>query len=216
MGVYNIPTESASGWDMALEDLQKRGLNDVLMIIADGLCGLKEVVKNRFPKAKMQTCLVHKIRSVLLRARSKDKAILTDDFHHVFELENPTYTEEEGKHRLTAFIQKWKRIYPTIQNKFNEVDSSHYFAYLRFPHQIHRMIYTTNWIKRLNKKIKRTTKIRNAFPTPNSALSLICATLMDFEASVYSYPVTAFKSVQPSLDGLFEKHFVFEENGDPF
>ena len=216
LGVYNIPIESASGWGFVLDDLQRRGLKHVLMMIADGLTGLKDVIKTRFPDTQIQSCLVHKIRNVLMRARSKDKAELTTDFHHVFELENPNYCLQEGTQRLSLFIQKWNRIYPGLKTMFDDAHIPYYFAYLNFPHQIHRMIYTTNWIERLNKKVKRTTKIRNAFPTPDSALSLICATLMDFEETVYKYPVTAFKSVQDILDLQLEKTFVFEKNGDSF
>ncbi|AEB28406.1 Transposase [Francisella hispaniensis] len=62
------------------------------------------------------------------------------------------------------------------------------------------MIYTTNWIERLNKEIRRTTKIRNSFPNPDSAMNLVCASLMDFEQKTYKYPVTAFYKVKDILD----------------
>jgi transposase-like protein len=206
LGVYNIPQESASGWNEVLSDLQARGLKEILMVIADGLSGLKEVVNNKFPKANLQTCLVHKIRNILLYSRSKDKKDLVTDFKKVFELENPNYSIIEGERKLIEFINKWKKIYPGIKRNFQENNLQNYFAYLEFPHQIHRMIYTTNWIERLNKKIKRTTKIRNAFPTPDSAMNLVCATLMDFEESVYKYPVTAFIQVKSELDELLKKN----------
>lgn len=216
LGVYNIPTESAAGWEAVFEDLQSRGLRKALMIIADGISGLGDVVSRMMPESKLQTCLVHKIRNLLLRARNRDKNDLSTDFHKVFELENPNYTLEKGTLRLNEFINKWKKIYPSITNKFNARNLKNYFAYLKFPHQIHRMIYTTNWIERLNKTVKRTTKIRNSFPNPDSALNLISATLMDVEQNVYKYPVTSFIKVRDQLDSMFEKTFVFEENGADF
>jgi len=54
------------------------------------------------------------------------------------------------------------------------------------------MIYTTNWIERLNKEIRMTIKIRNSFHNVDSALNLICFALLNFEQLVYKYPVTAF------------------------
>ena len=66
------------------------------------------------------------------------------------------------------------------------------------------MIYTTNWVERLNKKIRRTEKIRNSFPNVDSALNLIGACLMDAERNYKTYPVTAFKPVLEELVKMFE------------
>jgi len=62
------------------------------------------------------------------------------------------------------------------------------------------MIYTTNCVERLNKKIRKTERRRNSFPNPNSALTLICAQLMDIEEHIYKYPVTAFPPVKQELN----------------
>lgn len=67
------------------------------------------------------------------------------------------------------------------------------------------MIYTTNWIERLNKEIRRTTKIRNSFPNPDSAMNLICASLINFEQKTYKYPVTAFCKVRDVLNAKLNK-----------
>jgi putative transposase len=53
------------------------------MFIADGLKGLKQIINDEFPGAKLQRCLVHKIRNILLRARTDDKQILSNDFRNV-------------------------------------------------------------------------------------------------------------------------------------
>jgi transposase-like protein len=68
------------------------------------------------------------------------------------------------------------------------------------------MIYTTNWIERLNKSIRRTTKIRNSFPNSDSALNMICAHLIEKENTNYrKYPVTAFSVVKDKLEDKIEK-----------
>lgn len=202
LGVYNIPTESAEGWKEVFKDLKNRGLKKILMIVADGLSNLKSAVNEELPGTKLQRCIVHKIRNILLKARSKDKQALVDDFHDVFVLEDQNYTYKKGVKNLTKFIQKWQKIYPSISQKFQEDDVENYFAYLNYPHQIHRMIYTTNWIERLNKGIRRTESIRNSFPNPDSAMNLICAYLMDFEKRVYKYPVSSFCKVKDTLESM--------------
>lgn len=204
LGVFNIPVESAEGWRLVFKDLKSRGIKKTLMIIADGLTGLESVVKKEFPKSKLQTCLNHKIRRILLKARTGHKPELVSDFKSVFKLGDQNYKLSDAKKNLKDFITKWKAIYPHIQNKFHEEHIEHYFAYLNFPHSIHRLLYTTNWNERLNKAIRKTEKVRNSFPSPNSAMNLICAYLMDFEKNVYKYPITNFLGVQDELDHLLE------------
>ena len=118
----------------------------------------------------------------------------------MFELENNEYKADEAFKRLNNFISRWQMRYPSMKRIFNQSDYQNYFAYLEFPFQIQRMIYTTNWIERLNKGIKRTTRIRSSFPSSDSAQNLICAYLIDFEQSVYKYPVTSFAKVQDILN----------------
>lgn len=205
LGVYNIPQESASGWSEVLLDLKSRGLKKCLMVIADGLSGLADVVKQQLPGTLFQRCLVHKIRNLLFKVRAKDKRALADDFHEIFELEQPLYSIDNARVRLDAFIEYWGSKYPSILRAFKSQDIENYFAYLNFPSTIHRMIYTTNWIERLNKEIRRTTKIRNSFPNPDSAMNLICASLINFEQKTYKYPVTAFCKVRDILNAKLDK-----------
>ena len=206
LGVYNTPQESASGWREVIRDLKQRGLQKCLMVVADGLIGLSQVVKEELPNAKFQRCIVHKIRNLLIKVRSSDKRAFSDDFKKVFEVATQDYTKDKAKARLELFIDKWKDKYSWIKNRFDENDFDYYFAYLNFPWQIHRMIYTTNWIERLNKSIRRTTKIRNSFPNSDSALNLICAHLIENENSNYrKYPVTAFSVVKDKLEDKIEK-----------
>lgn len=118
----------------------------------------------------------------------------------MFKLEQSQYNFDNARTRLDIFIEYWSCKYPSIEKAFKDQDIENYFAYLNFPSTIHRMIYTTNWIERLNKEIRRTTKIRNSFPNLDSTMNLICACLMNFEQKTYKYPVTAFSKVKDILD----------------
>ena len=108
----------------------------------------------------------------------------------------------EGISNLNAFVNKWSKRYPFIRNKFSPEHYANYFSYLNFPYQIHRMIYSTNWIERLNKSLRRTVHMRNSFPSPDSAMNLVCASLMDFDERVYKYPVTSFMKVGDTLESM--------------
>ena len=60
-------------------------------------------------------------------------------------------------------------------------------------YRIRRMIYTTNWLERLNKSFRRTLKMRNALPNPQAAITLMGYVAMEMEEGTYSYPITNFK-----------------------
>jgi len=71
-----------------------------------------------------------------------------------------------------------------------------YFTYLEYPEKIQRMIYSTNWIERLNRDYKRVLKMRGAMPTPESVIALMGAVAMEKEGTTYAYPVYAFRDIE--------------------
>ena len=203
LGIYSIPQESSSGWKNVLEDIKKRGVKDVLTFVADGLIGLENSINKVFPKAHLQKCVVHLKRNILNKVRSSDKAEISSDLNEVFDLTNQNETKENAINKLNNFINKWSKKYPSIKNMFKDNISEYYFTYLNFPFQIWRMIYTTNWIERLNKEIRKVVKNKNSFPDENSALMLIWSKIIDFEEKTYKYPITSFIGIRDKLNDMF-------------
>src|SRR5512133_2921310 len=105
MGLYTLTTESATGWSMMFRDWKKRGLKTVSRFVADGLSGLPDVVADAFPNARFQTCVVHKMRNVLLHIRPKDKAAVATELKKVFDLDRIDDSTEEAMIRLDTFIE---------------------------------------------------------------------------------------------------------------
>jgi len=204
LGIYNIPLETSAGWQEVLTDLKQRGCKHVLLMVSDQLSGISEVISEEFPLTHHQLCIVHKKRNVLKRLRKSDKSEIMLELKEVFKLEDRFYTYEKGCKKLEEFLTKWGSKYPSLLNQFIPKDFKYYFAYLNMPPSIHRMIYTTNWIERLNKSFRRTLRMRNALPSVDSVLNLMCAYAIDYENRVYSHPVTAFKPAQDELNNKLE------------
>lgn len=57
--------ESSKYWLEVLNGLKNRGVKDVMVICADGLCGIKEAICTTFPKTEYQRCVVHQVRNTL-------------------------------------------------------------------------------------------------------------------------------------------------------
>ncbi len=203
LGVYNFPTESAQAWLECFDDLKNRGLKKSLIVVADGLKGVKDIIPRALPGASFQRCIVHKKRNILLHARSKDKPLINFELKEIFKVGDQNFTANDGLKLLKSFLGKWGKIYPSLRNKFPKDEMENLFAYLKFPHQVQSMIYTTNWLERANKTIRRSEKIRNSMPNEDSAMNLICACLMEQEEQFYlKYKITSF---YPAVEFLENK-----------
>ena len=71
---FNIaPTESAYMWKELLQDLKDRGLEDVLLVVTDGLKGVNDSIQSVYPKAQFQQCCVHISRNIAHKVRVNDR-----------------------------------------------------------------------------------------------------------------------------------------------
>jgi transposase-like protein len=118
---------------------------------------------------QVQFCVVHKYRNIWKVVRRSEKEEISSDLKGVFKVGDPRFTQEDGKKSLKSFLEKWSK-YPSLKNKFPDNKLDFFFSYLNFPYQIQSMIYTTNWIERFNKSVRKTTKNRNSMPSPESTM----------------------------------------------
>ena len=189
IAVVNNATESASFWEDILDDQKKRGLREVGLFVSDGLGGIENALWKKFPGAKIQLCAVHFQRECAKYIRPKDKAAFCSELSAVFQSDEWD-TPADGLSRWRNLCGRWKKSYPYLDRKNNSrIDL--YFTYLEYDLRVRSMIYSTNWIERLNKMYKRVTKMRGALPNTDTALLLLSNVAMNVEA--YNYPVTTFR-----------------------
>jgi putative transposase len=96
---------------------------------------------------------------------------------------------------VTNFVEKSKTKYPSLKGYKNERNIT-YFTDLDYPPQIHRMIYSTTGIERLNIDYKRLLKMRGAMPSAESVLSIMGAVAMKKDLKIYKYPVAALRDIE--------------------
>src|SRR3954467_3369077 len=84
--------EGAKFWMSVLTDLRNRGVKDTFFVVCDGLKGLPEVVGNVWPRAIVQTCIIHLIRNTFRLASRRDWDALKHDV-------KPIYTAGERRRR---------------------------------------------------------------------------------------------------------------------
>lgn len=168
LGLYIGESEGANFWLGVLTQLQQRGIKDILIASVDGLNGFPEAIKSIFPKTQVQLCIVHQIRNSLKYVASKDQKEFMKDLKLVYQASTKDLAEDE----LLKLDEKWGAKYPVVLNSWNNKweNLSHYFQY---PHQIRKVMYTTNIIESVHRQFRKLTKTKGAFPSKDSLLKLL-------------------------------------------
>ena len=125
--------------------------------------------------------------------QESDRAFFCSELKEIFNPDDVFYTVKEATETLQSFLKRWSKTYPKLKSTMHRADLETVFTYLEFDYRVRRMIYTTNWIERLNKSFRRTLRMRNALPNPESTITLMGYVAMEMEEGTYSYPITNFK-----------------------
>lgn len=165
--------EDTESWKNFFVWLKERGLSGVEMITGDKALGMVEAIGEVFPRAKYQRCTVHFYRnvfSVVPNGKVKEvtkmlKAIHAQEDKEAALIKAAAVTEKLCSMKLTKAARK-------VQDGILET-----LTYMDFPVEHWTRIRTNNTLERLNKEIKRRTKVVGAFPDGESALMLVCARL---------------------------------------
>lgn len=168
LGIWIGEHESSKFWLSVLNDLKSRGIADVYLFCVDGLKGFKEAINAVYPKAQIQRCIIHQIRSSTRYVSYKDIKELMVDLKLVYQ----SVTEEEALNNLISFKEKWNKEYPSCVKTWEDNWDilSTFYAY---PPGIRRIIYTTNIIEGLNRQFRQITKNKPSFPNDDSLKKIL-------------------------------------------
>ncbi len=168
MGLWIAQTEGAKFWLRVLTELKARGVKDILIACVDGLTGFPEAIESAFPKATVQTCVVHMIRNSLRFVNYKERKKVAADLKPIYKALNP----EEAESALEAFEEKWGSRYPTIAQGWR-ARWEQFVPFLSLPAELRKVIYTTNQVEAVNSSLRRLVKTRGHFPNDDAALKLL-------------------------------------------
>lgn len=168
--------ESAKFWLNALNELKNRGVQDIMIICADGLTGIKEAIYAAFPKADYQRCMVHMVRNTLKYVASKDMKSFATDLKTIYN----AASEGEGLKARDRVVEKWSAKYPNSMKRWIE-NWDVVVPIFKFSKDIRKIIYTTNAIESLNSSYRKLNRQRSVFPSDQALLKALYLTT--FEAT---------------------------------
>jgi Transposase and inactivated derivatives len=169
LGARITDSESEGFWSGFFDELIDRGLKDVKLVVSDGHKGIQSAVQSRFLGATWQMCQVHFSRAVLNNIPNRDKEEVAEKLRQGF--------EDESKMAELAVELRQKR----YSKSADTIDrfSQDIWNHRAFPKEHWKKIRTTNGLERINKELKRRSRVVGAFPNDGALLRLGVTILMD-------------------------------------
>jgi putative transposase len=190
--------ESSKYWLGVLNELKNRGVQDILILCADGLAGIKESIAVAFPNTEYQRCIVHQVRNTLKYVADKDKKMFAEDLKKIYHAPSET----TGHERMLEVTEKWKDKYPNSMKSWS-VNWDVISPMFKFSSDVRKVIYTTNAIESLNSTYRRLNRQRSVFPSATSLLKALY--LATFEATKkWNIPLRNWGKVYGELSIMFE------------
>ena len=165
--------EDAESWKNFLIWLRERGLDSVKLMVGDKCLGMCNAVAEVFPAAKYQRCTVHFYRNVFSVVPGKHMREVSRMLKAIHAQESKEAAQKKAKDVVEQLrAMKLKEAAKKVEDGIEET-----LTYMDFPSQHWLKIRTNNVIERMNREIRRRTRVVGTFPDGRSALMLGCARL---------------------------------------
>jgi transposase-like protein len=173
LGVAEGSKEDAQSWRSFLRHLKERGLSGVRLFVSDKCLGLVESLAEFYPGAAWQRCVVHFYRNVFTvvpSGRVKEVAAMLKAIH----AQEDRASADQKATAVVAKLEAMKlpKAAATVRDGVGET-----LSYMSFPREHWRCLRTNNPLERLNREVRRRTRVVGAFPDGNAALMLVAARL---------------------------------------
>jgi len=198
LGLWVGEAEGAKFWLSVLTELKNRGVQDILIAAVDGLKGFPDAIEAVFPRTQVQLCIVHLIRGSLRYVSWKERKVVVRDLMAIYRA--PTL--EAAAEALEAFAERWDGRFPQISRMWR-THWTNLTPFFDYPPEIRKVIYTTNAVESVNAQLRKVTKHRGAFPTPDSVRKVLYLAIMN-ASERWTRPVIDWTSALNHLSIVFE------------
>ena len=173
IGVAEGMKEDGDSWEQFVRGMIERGLKGVRLVVGDRCAGLVSTVNSMLPKARYQRCMVHFMRNVLSKTPPTHRQWASAALKAIFAMESRE--SALAKAESVAAEMEARRLKAAANCLREGVGETTTYLLPEFPDGHRRRIRTNNMIERLNREIRRRTRVVGGFPDGNSALMLVCA-----------------------------------------
>lgn len=168
LGIWIDQSEGARFWLKICNELANRGVADVLFVCCDGLKGLPEAIESVWPRAIVQTCVVHLVRASARYASWKERKTICAALKEIYRAPS----EEAAAEALERFAERYGDRYPAVVALWRDA-WDRFVPMLDYPPAIRRVLYTTNMVESLNFQLRKITRNRGHFPNDDALFKLL-------------------------------------------
>jgi putative transposase len=165
------PSEDGAFWLGFLRSLVARGLSSVQLVISDAHEGLKQAIAAVLHGASWQRCRVHFVRNALALVPKAAQQLVAAPIRTVFAQPEPAMARQTWRTVADGFRLRYPRLADLLAGAEDEVLA--YLAYLAFPAEHWRQIWSNNPLERLNREVKRRTDVVGIFPNEAATVRLV-------------------------------------------
>ncbi len=201
LGLYLGEHEGAHQWGRILEDIQKRGVEEVLFFCVDGLKGFKEAIMQVYPLAFVQRCIIHMIRTSVRFVAYNDIKKVCADLRKMYGAADIHQAEIALEVFEKTWSKKYKEIVPAWRANWTEL-----MTYMQFGKDIRRIIYTTNAVEALHRQMRKATKTKGAWINSKGLLKQLYLNLK-FQSKGWKRNVFNWAAIQRELIDVFGKRY---------
>jgi transposase-like protein len=174
LGLDVGPSEDGAFWVAFLRGLVARGLGGVKLVVSDAHQGLKAAIGAVLQGAAWQRCRVHFLRNALALVPKRAQQLVATTIRTVFAQPEPEQARAQWRRVADGFRSRFPRLAELLDDAEADV-----LAYLGFPRDHWRRLWSNNPLERLNKEVKRRTDVVGIFPTEAAVIRLVGAVLAE-------------------------------------
>lgn len=203
LGLWLGKNESAAFWLSVLTDLRSRGVQDILITATDNLKGFTDAIRSVFPESTKQICIVHQIRNACRYVVWKDRKAFTADMKEIYTAPNREAAALALDQLEAVWSQKYGYAIKSWRDNWEELT-----AFLAFPMEIRKIIYTTNIIENLNGKIRKYTKNKLSYPTDDAVMKSVFLAVNE-STKKWTMPIRDWGTILNQFMIMFENRLKF-------
>jgi transposase-like protein len=174
LGLKVGDSESEGFWSEFIASLKERGLTGVKLVISDAHGGLTKAIRRQLQGCVWQRCRVHFARNLLQRVPKAHQGMVTAALRSVFAQENAGDILSRWDDLAVSLAER----FPKAAELMNEARED-VLSFRHFPLQHWKKVWSTNLLERVNKEIKRRTRVVGIFPNDAAITRLVGAVLME-------------------------------------
>ena len=175
LGASASLSEAEVHWREFFKSLQGRGMRGLKLIVSDDHAGMKNARMSVFPSVPWQRCQFHLSQNAQAYAPKKSiKSDIAETMREIFNSSTLEMAQEMKRRAIEQYAKKAPEFAKWLEENLDEG-----LTIYQLPREHRKKLRTSNGIERVNKEIKRRTRVAVLFPNKESALRLVTGVIIE-------------------------------------